>query len=292
MSFSSPPPSSRRLSSHPAPPRRKYLLPDPDTSEINFETVLLPDDHGHLFDLESFYENGSQATTAAPSVVVESPRGHVRTKSELMFQVDPAVVTRFGYPQVHCRDSLVGTDGSGKEASSLPSVLREKPLPSLPNPTQPEFLERHRTLIYAYVTAFFVLTLLLLILALTNNLPNLFTLAGVGGDVGFRGFTSSGHGDGTYYSPAVGVGACEWQSADTDFVAALNWVDFGTYGRPSASPACGACLKIVGPKGTVKVKVVDKCPVCKKGDVDMSPAAYDVIADETAGRVKISWSGC
>jgi hypothetical protein len=105
-------------------------------------------------------------------------------------------------------------------------------------------------------------------------------------------FTLSGDGEGTYYSPSVGVGACGALSADTELVAALNVPQFGAFANPTNSPACGACLTITGPKGSVQVKVVDKCPGCKQGDLDLSPAAFNQVADMAAGRVKITWTPC
>jgi expansin (peptidoglycan-binding protein) len=53
--------------------------------------------------------------------------------------------------------------------------------------------------------------------------------------------------------------------------------------------ACGAHVRVTGPDGTVTVQVVDLCPECKAGDVDLGPEAFDLIADPVDGRVPISW---
>ncbi|KAI8050311.1 RlpA-like double-psi beta-barrel-protein domain-containing protein-containing protein [Syncephalis plumigaleata] len=115
-------------------------------------------------------------------------------------------------------------------------------------------------------------------------------------DTGYGGLPISGRGDGTYYDPEGGVkggiGSCGWVYKNDDMVAALNAPQYGAYARPGDSPVCGACLVVSGPNGKVRVKVVDKCPVCKSGDVDLSEAAFVKIADKAAGRVKISWRGC
>ncbi|KAI9595252.1 RlpA-like double-psi beta-barrel-protein domain-containing protein-containing protein, partial [Syncephalis fuscata] len=71
-----------------------------------------------------------------------------------------------------------------------------------------------------------------------------------------------------------------------------NAPQFGGYAHPANSPVCGACILVTGPLGKVRVKIVDKCPVCKSGDVDLSEGAYLKIADKDAGRVPISWRGC
>ncbi|RKP08107.1 RlpA-like double-psi beta-barrel-protein domain-containing protein-containing protein [Thamnocephalis sphaerospora] len=102
----------------------------------------------------------------------------------------------------------------------------------------------------------------------------------------------NGKGDGTYYDPGVGLSSCEWNYTNSDMVAAMNVHQFGDFARPANSPVCGACIKVTGPKGTVRVKVIDKCPVCKKGDVDLSESAFLLIADKDHGRVPISWHGC
>ncbi|KAJ1927650.1 hypothetical protein IWQ60_002753 [Tieghemiomyces parasiticus] len=96
-------------------------------------------------------------------------------------------------------------------------------------------------------------------------------------------------GDGTYYSPSVGTGACGWDNSDSEKVVALNAPQFGE-GNPNSNSNCGKMVNIKGPKGEVQAKIVDKCPVCKSGDLDMSPGAFDEIADEADGRVSITWS--
>jgi len=64
---------------------------------------------------------------------------------------------------------------------------------------------------------------------------------------------------------------------------ALNNFDY------DGSNACGACIEVIGAKGSVILKVVDRCPECASGDVDMTEQAFDMIADVIDGRVPISW---
>jgi expansin (peptidoglycan-binding protein) len=95
-------------------------------------------------------------------------------------------------------------------------------------------------------------------------------------------------GDGTYYA-ADGTGNCSFDaSPDNLLVAAMNKPDYGD------ADWCGACVEVTGPKGTVKVRIVDSCPGCAHGDLDLSPQAFDMIADHAAGRVPITWheTGC
>ncbi|KAJ1983779.1 hypothetical protein H4R34_001067 [Dimargaris verticillata] len=97
-------------------------------------------------------------------------------------------------------------------------------------------------------------------------------------------------GEGTYYNPSVGLGSCGEQHADSDMVVALNAPQYGESANPNNSPACGRKVVITGSKGTTEAIVVDKCPPCKHGDVDMSPAVFDKIGNQADGRVPISWA--
>lgn len=91
-------------------------------------------------------------------------------------------------------------------------------------------------------------------------------------------------GEGTYYD-ADGSGNCSFDKTPDDInVAAMNKADY------AESATCGTCLALKGPKGSVRVRIVDQCPECKPGDVDMHPSAFDQIADRSAGRVKIDWT--
>jgi expansin (peptidoglycan-binding protein) len=90
-------------------------------------------------------------------------------------------------------------------------------------------------------------------------------------------------GDGTYYD-ATGAGNCGFDPSPNDLlVAAMNHPDYGT------ASWCGACLEVTGPSGVVKVRVVDQCPECKHGDLDLSPQAFQQLSPLSAGRISITW---
>jgi len=89
-------------------------------------------------------------------------------------------------------------------------------------------------------------------------------------------------GEGTYYD-ADGTGSCLYEPAPDRMVAAMNAPQFDN------SSACGMCVEVTGPKGTIVVRIVDVCPECARGDLDLSVHAFDRIADHSAGRVPISW---
>jgi len=67
-------------------------------------------------------------------------------------------------------------------------------------------------------------------------------------------------------------------------VGAMNATDYGT------ADWCGGCVEVKGPSGTVTVRIVDQCPGCAKGDIDLSREAFMKIAPLSAGRVDITWN--
>ncbi len=88
-------------------------------------------------------------------------------------------------------------------------------------------------------------------------------------------------GEATYYD-ADGTGNCSF-AADPGFVAALNDPDY------ESAAWCGACAAVDGPNGSIVVHIVDRCPECASGDLDLSPNAFEAIAPLEQGRVPITW---
>lgn len=89
-------------------------------------------------------------------------------------------------------------------------------------------------------------------------------------------------GEGTYYD-ADGSGNCSFEAGGDLMVAALNTADY------AGAAACGGCITVEGPDGSVTVRVVDRCPGCADGDVDLSEQAFARIAAVEDGRVPIDW---
>jgi expansin (peptidoglycan-binding protein) len=88
----------------------------------------------------------------------------------------------------------------------------------------------------------------------------------------------------TYYD-ATGAGNCSFDPSPSDLdVAAMDDPEW------QGSSVCGACATVMGPKGNVTVRIVDRCPECEKGHLDLSKQAFAKIADLSAGRVPITWS--
>jgi expansin (peptidoglycan-binding protein) len=87
----------------------------------------------------------------------------------------------------------------------------------------------------------------------------------------------------TYYA-ATGDGACMFGPSPTDLnVAAMDQPEW------NGSGVCGECVAVTGPKGSVTVRIVDLCPECETGHLDLSQQAFAQIADVSAGKVPITW---
>ena len=89
-------------------------------------------------------------------------------------------------------------------------------------------------------------------------------------------------GEGTYYD-ADGSGNCSFEAGGDLMVAAINGADY------NHAAWCGSCVAVTGPQGEVTVRIVDQCPGCAEGDLDLSREAFAKIAPLSAGRVAISW---
>ncbi|KAM0300898.1 hypothetical protein HYE67_004822 [Fusarium culmorum] len=55
-----------------------------------------------------------------------------------------------------------------------------------------------------------------------------------------------------------------------------------------SSANCGACIEVTGPHGTIKAMIVDKCPECDPGHLDLFPNAFKAVGG-TNGIVKTSY---
>jgi expansin len=87
----------------------------------------------------------------------------------------------------------------------------------------------------------------------------------------------------TYYN-ATGAGACSFDASPGDLmVTALNAEEYDN------AALCGAYVAVTGPKGSVTVRIVDLCPECQAGHLDLSQEAFAKIADLYLGRVSITW---
>jgi expansin (peptidoglycan-binding protein) len=66
-------------------------------------------------------------------------------------------------------------------------------------------------------------------------------------------------------------------------IGAMNQTDY------QGSRVCGECVSVTGPKGTILIRIVDLCPECPVGNIDLSPQAFALIGDIPLGHVRITW---
>jgi expansin (peptidoglycan-binding protein) len=96
--------------------------------------------------------------------------------------------------------------------------------------------------------------------------------------------TSAKTGKATFYDLDGGTGNCSFPSAPSDDLFVALGPD-----QYSNGAACGTYLDVTGPKGKVRVKVLDSCPECDTGHLDLSRTAFKKIADEVQGIVPITY---
>jgi hypothetical protein len=90
-------------------------------------------------------------------------------------------------------------------------------------------------------------------------------------------------GQGTFYD--VGHGSCGTTNNDKQMVAAISAL------LMTGNSYCGKSILVKGKNGvSVSLKVVDTCPGCSEGDIDMSRAAFAKLAKLSDGRIPITWS--
>ncbi len=80
------------------------------------------------------------------------------------------------------------------------------------------------------------------------------------------------------------MGNCSYPSPPAgQLYVALSPSEYG------GSAACGSYLQVSGPDGSVTVEVVDQCPECQAGHIDLSEQAFARIAPLSAGLVPVTY---
>jgi len=94
---------------------------------------------------------------------------------------------------------------------------------------------------------------------------------------------AASHGQATFYA-ADGGGNCSFDKVSNPLVVALGNTEY------QAGAACGGYLDVTGPKGTVRVKVADRCPECATGHLDLSRQAFAKIGNPVDGLIPITYT--
>ncbi|WP_030270237.1 expansin EXLX1 family cellulose-binding protein [Micromonospora globosa] len=93
-------------------------------------------------------------------------------------------------------------------------------------------------------------------------------------------------GKATFYDSEGAGGNCSRPAAPADrMYVALGPSEY------ASGASCGGFLDVTGPRGTVRVLVMDQCPECAPGHLDLSAEAFARIADPVQGVVKVSYRG-
>jgi len=95
-------------------------------------------------------------------------------------------------------------------------------------------------------------------------------------------------GDLTFYE--VGLGACGVTNVDSDMICAASMLlydGFDGYSgpNPNDNPICGKQVSVTYGGVTITLTVEDRCVGCAKYDLDLSPAAFSLLAPESQGRL-------
>ncbi|RKR92880.1 expansin (peptidoglycan-binding protein) [Micromonospora pisi] len=91
-------------------------------------------------------------------------------------------------------------------------------------------------------------------------------------------------GKATFYDSAGSGGNCSFPSPPADrLYVALGPSEY------AGAAACGGYLEVSGPKGKVRVVVMDQCAGCAPGHIDLSDEAFARIADRAQGVVPVTY---
>ncbi|KAI8086756.1 uncharacterized protein BX664DRAFT_366151 [Halteromyces radiatus] len=97
-------------------------------------------------------------------------------------------------------------------------------------------------------------------------------------------------GIGTYYE-VPGVGSCGKEDNDDELVVAVNQPQMKNGANPNQNPECEKKVIITGEQGkSTTARIVDTCPTCPRGNLDMSPKVFKTICGNLEkGKCKIKW---
>ncbi|MEU4397508.1 expansin EXLX1 family cellulose-binding protein [Micromonospora orduensis] len=96
--------------------------------------------------------------------------------------------------------------------------------------------------------------------------------------------TATHSGKATFYDSNGAGGNCSNPAAPANrLYVALGPSEY------AAGAACGGFLDVTGPKGTVRVLIMDQCPECEPGHLDLSREAFARIANPVQGLVPVTY---
>ncbi|ORY30254.1 hypothetical protein LY90DRAFT_424266, partial [Neocallimastix californiae] len=87
--------------------------------------------------------------------------------------------------------------------------------------------------------------------------------------------------------------ACGIVDFDTQYYVAMNHEQYDStltnYANPNSATICNTCIKVTYGNKSVIGKVIDKCPSCAPGTIDVSLPLFEKLADSRLGFVDATW---
>ena len=114
-------------------------------------------------------------------------------------------------------------------------------------------------------------------------------VVGIGQVTGGRACASTVPAAGTAAGTAThyvlsGTGNCSYPAPPADgLYVALSPAEY------DSAAACGGYVEVSGPDGSVRAEVIDQCPPCAPGHIDLSEAAFSRVAPLSAGLVSVTY---
>ncbi|KDR68268.1 hypothetical protein GALMADRAFT_1354734, partial [Galerina marginata CBS 339.88] len=92
----------------------------------------------------------------------------------------------------------------------------------------------------------------------------------------------------------AGLGACGITNTNDQHIAFISHIlydSFPGFNGTNVNPVCGLTLTLTFQGRSVQVAVTGSCPSCAVTDLDLTPAAFEAIADVNLGRISgVIWT--
>jgi len=92
------------------------------------------------------------------------------------------------------------------------------------------------------------------------------------------------HVSATFYDVTTGQGACGGNHSPGEHIVAMNTADY------AGGSACGKTITITWQGKSSQATVVDECPTCDAGGIDLSEGLFQVFAGLGTGQIWVDWS--
>uniref|UniRef100_A0A060TEI0 ARAD1D07700p n=1 Tax=Blastobotrys adeninivorans TaxID=409370 RepID=A0A060TEI0_BLAAD len=237
--------------------------------------------HAHKRDLVTEVVHATKVVYQNAVVIVDQNGNPVQTTLQ---DVSTGVVTAAGQQETGAQNQAQVVQSSSQAQASSPAPETSSPAPQTSSPAAPETSSTPVQTSQAPTSQPPAPTTTST--TSQQQAPTSSSSSAAPSSTGGSGSGETFSGDATYYTP--GLGACGWENSESDKIVALNVAQFGA--SSNGNENCGKKIRVQYNDKEVEVEVTDKCPGCKHGDLDLSPAAFDELADESEGRIQVTWS--